>query len=184
MNPAVTLVEHHGKVKEQADPDFPGSRSGNPITYEAIRGSTRVYVEYLDGEKEYDRAHRSGRVAQHLRITARGPKSVAACHGEWAAELSQRGKLLGRRRLDPQRHPSIARHKPGDRPAEPQTQLWTRRDPIASVRAFTSSFGCSGLYRVATAPASMAMGLKSGMVGQRPWNMKPETAMIGVAGLS
>jgi arylsulfatase A-like enzyme len=51
------LVEHHGKVKEQADPDFPGMRSGNPITYEAIRGSTWVYVEYQDGEKEYyDRA--------------------------------------------------------------------------------------------------------------------------------
>ena len=33
------------------------NRSGNPTTYEAIRGQTWVYVEYLDGEKEYyDRA--------------------------------------------------------------------------------------------------------------------------------
>ena len=68
--------------------------------------------------------------------------------------------------------------------AERQTQGWTLRDPIAAVRVCTSSFGRSGLYRVATAPASVAMGWKSGMAGQRPWNMKPETAMIGVAGLS
>jgi N-acetylglucosamine-6-sulfatase len=47
------LVEHHGPVRSLADPDFPGMRSGNPTTYEAIRGSTWVYVEYADGEKEY-----------------------------------------------------------------------------------------------------------------------------------
>ena len=35
------------------DPDFPGIRSGNPTTYEAIRGPTYLYVEYVDGEKEY-----------------------------------------------------------------------------------------------------------------------------------
>jgi arylsulfatase A-like enzyme len=51
------LVEHHGPVRNLADPDFPGLRSGNPTTYEAIRGSTFVYVEYADGEKEFhDRA--------------------------------------------------------------------------------------------------------------------------------
>jgi N-acetylglucosamine-6-sulfatase len=47
------LVEHHGPVRNLADPDFPGLRSGNPTTYEAIRGSTFVYVEYADGEKEF-----------------------------------------------------------------------------------------------------------------------------------
>jgi N-acetylglucosamine-6-sulfatase len=51
------LIEHHGPVRNLADPDFPGIRSGNPTTYEAIRGLTWVYVEYADGEKEYyDRA--------------------------------------------------------------------------------------------------------------------------------
>jgi arylsulfatase A-like enzyme len=49
----VALVEHHGPVRNQADPDFPGMRSGNPTTYEAIRGLTWLYVEYADGEKEY-----------------------------------------------------------------------------------------------------------------------------------
>jgi N-acetylglucosamine-6-sulfatase len=49
----VALVEHHGPVRNVVDPDFPGMRSGNPTTYEAIRGLTWLYVEYADGEKEY-----------------------------------------------------------------------------------------------------------------------------------
>jgi arylsulfatase A-like enzyme len=47
------LIEHHGPVRNNADPDFPGRRSGNPTTYEALRGATWLYVEYADGEKEY-----------------------------------------------------------------------------------------------------------------------------------
>jgi N-acetylglucosamine-6-sulfatase len=47
------LVEHHGHLKDAADPDFPGKRGGNPPSYEAIRGLTWVYVEYDTGEKEY-----------------------------------------------------------------------------------------------------------------------------------
>jgi len=47
------LIEHHGNLKDASDPDFPGKRSGNPPTYEAIRGSTWVYVEYAAGDKEY-----------------------------------------------------------------------------------------------------------------------------------
>ena len=47
------LVEHHGPVKDRADPDMPGMRSGNPPTYEAMRMQTSVYVEYADGTKEY-----------------------------------------------------------------------------------------------------------------------------------
>lgn len=49
----VTLVEHHGPVRDRIDPDMPGVRSGNPTTYEAIRSRTALYVEYADGEKEY-----------------------------------------------------------------------------------------------------------------------------------
>jgi N-acetylglucosamine-6-sulfatase len=49
----VALVEHHGHLKDQTDPDFPPKHSGNPPSYEAIRGATWVYVEYDDGEKEY-----------------------------------------------------------------------------------------------------------------------------------
>jgi arylsulfatase A-like enzyme len=47
------LVEHRGPVKNITDPDFPDLRSGNPTTYEAIRGPSYLYVEYADGEKEY-----------------------------------------------------------------------------------------------------------------------------------
>ena len=49
----VTLVEHHGPVRDLVDPDMPIARSGNPTTYEAIRSHTDLYVEYADGEREY-----------------------------------------------------------------------------------------------------------------------------------
>ena len=49
----VALVEHRGPVRNLADPDLPGPRSGNPTTYEAIRMATSLYVEYASGEKEY-----------------------------------------------------------------------------------------------------------------------------------
>jgi N-acetylglucosamine-6-sulfatase len=49
----LALVEHRGPVRNIADPDLPGPRSGNPPTYEAIRTATSLYVEYADGEKEY-----------------------------------------------------------------------------------------------------------------------------------
>ena len=47
------LIEHRGPVRNVTDPDFPDIRSGNPPTYEAMRGPTYVYVEYADGGKEY-----------------------------------------------------------------------------------------------------------------------------------
>ena len=52
------LIEHHGPDHEPADPDLPGPRSGNPVTYEAMRLPNAVYVEYVDGEREYYRIDR------------------------------------------------------------------------------------------------------------------------------
>jgi arylsulfatase A-like enzyme len=49
----VALIEHRGPVRNLVDPDLPGVRSGNPTTYEAIRGPSSLYVEYANGEKEY-----------------------------------------------------------------------------------------------------------------------------------
>lgn len=49
----VGLVEHHGPDFDETDPDKPAKNSGNPTTYEAIRGATYTYVEYTDGTKEY-----------------------------------------------------------------------------------------------------------------------------------
>jgi hypothetical protein len=50
---AVALVEHRGPHNDPGDPDAPAVRSGNPTTYEAIRGKSFAYVEYADGEREY-----------------------------------------------------------------------------------------------------------------------------------
>jgi arylsulfatase A-like enzyme len=49
----VALIEHRGPNNDPSDPDAPAARSGNPTTYEAIRGKASVYVEYADGEREY-----------------------------------------------------------------------------------------------------------------------------------
>ena len=49
----VALVEHRGPHKDPTDPDAPAMRSGNPITYQAVRAKHAVYVEYEDGEKEF-----------------------------------------------------------------------------------------------------------------------------------
>jgi arylsulfatase A-like enzyme len=50
---AAALVEHRGPHNDPADPDAPALRSGNPTTYEALRSAQSLYVEYVDGEKEY-----------------------------------------------------------------------------------------------------------------------------------
>jgi N-acetylglucosamine-6-sulfatase len=49
----VALVEHHGPLQDPDDPDMPAIRSGNPMTYEALRTKAFLYVEYADGEREY-----------------------------------------------------------------------------------------------------------------------------------
>src|ERR1700674_4833967 len=49
----MALVEHRGPLRNLVDPDLPGIRSGNPTTYEAIRGLKSLYVEYANGDKEY-----------------------------------------------------------------------------------------------------------------------------------
>jgi N-acetylglucosamine-6-sulfatase len=49
----VALVEHRGPVRNLVDPDLPSARSGNPTTYEAIRGLKSLYIEYANGDKEY-----------------------------------------------------------------------------------------------------------------------------------
>ncbi|HUA03225.1 MAG TPA: sulfatase [Solirubrobacteraceae bacterium] len=47
------LVEHHGGLMSPFDPDFQQTPSGNPTTYEAMRTSRFLYVEYDDGEREF-----------------------------------------------------------------------------------------------------------------------------------
>jgi N-acetylglucosamine-6-sulfatase len=47
------LVEHHGPDLNPANPDRQTGLSGNPISYEAMRTSRFLYVEYRDGEREF-----------------------------------------------------------------------------------------------------------------------------------
>ena len=49
----VALIEHRGPHTDPTDPDAPAVRSGNPTTYEAIRGARSLYVEYADAEREF-----------------------------------------------------------------------------------------------------------------------------------
>ena len=91
------LVEHHGPDLNKSDPDFQTKAKANPSTYEAIRVAHAVYVEYLNGEREYynlrtDPAERhntvaslsdSRRAALHSRLQA-----LENCHSGtscWAA---------------------------------------------------------------------------------------------------
>jgi N-acetylglucosamine-6-sulfatase len=81
------LVEHRGPLNKNADkgdPDSPEPRSGNPPSYEAIRTVTGVYVEYIDGEKEY---HDFASDPQELRNTFKSLPSQeqAALHAKLAA---------------------------------------------------------------------------------------------------
>jgi len=50
---SAVLVEHHGPTLSKDDPDYPGLDSGNPPSYEAIRTATSLYVEYLNGSREF-----------------------------------------------------------------------------------------------------------------------------------
>jgi N-acetylglucosamine-6-sulfatase len=94
----VALVEHRGPLKDLADPDLPGLRSGNPPTYEAMRALTSLYIEYATGEKEHhdlatdpDEVHNSfsllaseAKAALHARLDA-----LQNCHDAkscWAIE--------------------------------------------------------------------------------------------------
>jgi N-acetylglucosamine-6-sulfatase len=65
---AAVVIEHRGKTGT-GDPDIDyGNLSGNPTSYEAVRLPGAVYVEYLDGEREYyDIVARPLRAAQRLR---------------------------------------------------------------------------------------------------------------------
>ena len=84
------LVEHHGPVKDLVDPDLPSPRSGNPTTYEAIRGWDSLYVEYADGEKEY---HAFANDPNELRnaFSLLSPEAQAALHAAVTAAAACRG---------------------------------------------------------------------------------------------
>jgi hypothetical protein len=84
------LIEHHGERLSPDDPDYQSYRSGSPPSYEAIRTASSLYVEYVDGEREYynlrvdpDQLH--NRVARAsvavLRPLRRALHALEACAG-------------------------------------------------------------------------------------------------------
>lgn len=92
------LVEHHGPSTRPSDPDYPVPLSGNPPSYEAMRTVRYLYVEYVDGEREFydlrtdpDELHN---LAPTLTPILRGRlhaelAAMTACHGAadcWRAQ--------------------------------------------------------------------------------------------------
>jgi N-acetylglucosamine-6-sulfatase len=47
------LIEHHHPETPNGDPDRQTQSSGNPPSYEALRTRDELYVEYVDGEREW-----------------------------------------------------------------------------------------------------------------------------------
>jgi arylsulfatase A-like enzyme len=47
------LIEHHGPDFNPADPDRQTSKNGDPVSYEAVRTATALYVRYAGGQQEY-----------------------------------------------------------------------------------------------------------------------------------
>ena len=47
------LIEHRGPANDPHDPDRQDRGTGNPPSYEAIRTGAFLYVEYIDGEREF-----------------------------------------------------------------------------------------------------------------------------------
>ncbi len=101
------VIEHRGQTGS-GDPDFDyGNLSGNPTSYEAVRLPGAVYVEYLDGEREYydithdpfERHNIYGRLSATTRARLHailGP--LTRCHGNgsgscWKAERPHRVTL-------------------------------------------------------------------------------------------
>jgi arylsulfatase A-like enzyme len=84
------LIEHHGGRLSPDDPDYQPYRSGSPPSYEAIRTANSLYVEYVDGEREYynlrvDPYQLHNRVARAapdaLRPLRRALHALEACAG-------------------------------------------------------------------------------------------------------
>ena len=84
------LIEHHHPETPNGDPDAQTYSSGNPPSYEALRTRSELYVEYVDGEREwydlttdpdqlhnrYDELSQDARDGLHNRLMW-----LEACHG-------------------------------------------------------------------------------------------------------
>src|SRR3954453_23413064 len=84
------LVEHHHPETPNGDPDRQTASSGNPPSYEALRTTSELYVEYVDGEREwYDL--RSDPDELNNRYGELQPDEQAALHSRLVALEACRG---------------------------------------------------------------------------------------------
>jgi N-acetylglucosamine-6-sulfatase len=84
------LIEHHGRLFDRRDPDYPTVGAGNPPSYEAIRTAHSLYVEYGSGEREYydlasdpfELRNLAGRLSPRMARRLHGALDrVERCHG-------------------------------------------------------------------------------------------------------
>lgn len=105
--PNAALVEHRGPLRLPGDPDYQGPGSGNPNSYEAMRTSRFLYVEYKDGEREYynlktdpfELHNVAGRLTlSRLLALHRSLKAMERCHNRAACRRAMRVTPDGARR--------------------------------------------------------------------------------------
>ena len=77
------LIEHHGPASDPRDPDRQTRASGNPTTYEAMRTNRYLYVEYIDGEREFYELRRDPYELRNL-ASRLAPNRLAALHADLA----------------------------------------------------------------------------------------------------
>jgi N-acetylglucosamine-6-sulfatase len=96
------LVEHHGAGNHPGDPDQQAFASGNPPTYNSLRGPDWTYTRYSDGEREYynrrtdpaENVNLAGTLTRARIAELDGQlQALQACHGGaqcWMAGMPQR----------------------------------------------------------------------------------------------
>jgi N-acetylglucosamine-6-sulfatase len=77
------LVEHHGRSLAAEGPDQQAPVSGNPPSYEAMRTKRFLYVEYVDGEREFYDLRTDPYELDNLAPTL-SPAQLASLHDELA----------------------------------------------------------------------------------------------------
>jgi N-acetylglucosamine-6-sulfatase len=98
------LVEHHGPVTVPGDPDLQSPNAGNPPSYEAMRTTNSLYVEYVTGEREYYDLTRDPNELQNLAGTLSSNQLAELHQGLLALETCHRAAACQRAAL-----PSVAK---------------------------------------------------------------------------
>jgi arylsulfatase A-like enzyme len=97
--PAAALIEHHRAGDAPSDPDRQPQRAGDLPSYEAMRTSSELYVEYADGSREYYDLRTDplelhdvvdSLTAARLAVLHRELRSLAVCRGAISCDAAAR----------------------------------------------------------------------------------------------